>query len=119
MLSGLSLAAGARQVIGIPVLKHEQIGNEVAALARHNDITLLHQFHQGGYAKQTPDLLSFMNRFYEATAIPTDFVYTGKLKYAIAQLIHDQYFPPGSRILAIHSGGLQGNKSLKKGVLAF
>ena len=60
-----------------------------------------------------------MNDFYEATDIPTDFVYTGKLMFAIFQLIHRQYFPEGSSILAIHSGGLQGNKSLKKGELVF
>lgn len=119
MLAGLALTAGTQQVIGIPVLKHGQIGSEVAALAHRNNIALLHQFHHGGYAKTSSELLSFMNRFYEATGIPTDFVYTGKLMYAIAQLIQDQYFPPGSRILTIHSGGIQGNKSLKKGALAF
>jgi 1-aminocyclopropane-1-carboxylate deaminase len=51
--------------------------------------------------------------------IPTDFVYTGKLFYAVRDLIQKNFFPSGSRILLIHSGGLQGNLSLRKGTLMF
>jgi 1-aminocyclopropane-1-carboxylate deaminase/D-cysteine desulfhydrase-like pyridoxal-dependent ACC family enzyme len=119
MLAGLALAAPVQKIIGIPVLKHLEIGKEVIRLTQHDHFSVLHGYEQGGYAKKTPELLQFMNAFYEATGIPTDFVYTGKLMLAIVQLIYQQYFPPGSRILAIHSGGLQGNKSLKKGVLVF
>jgi len=119
MLAGLAQAAPNCRVIGIPVLRYEAIGEEIRQLAPQTNITLLHEFYEGGYAKKTPQLVKFMNDFYVSTGIPTDFVYTGKLMFAILQLIHKQYFPPGSRILAIHSGGLQGNKSLKKGLLVF
>lgn len=119
MLAGLNQAAPDKEIIGVAVLKHPGIRQEIAHLTPHDNYLILPEFHQGGYAKKTPELLQFMNEFYEATGIPTDFVYTGKLMFAIFQLIHKQYFPPGSRILAIHSGGLQGNKSLKKGVLVF
>ncbi len=60
-----------------------------------------------------------MNYFYHMYTIPTDFVYTAKLMFAINDLISKGFFPRGSRILAIHSGGLQGNRSLKKGILDF
>ena len=60
-----------------------------------------------------------MNAFYRQTGVPTDFVYTGKLFYAVTDLLEKNYFPPGSKILVIHSGGLQGNDSLKEGTLLF
>ncbi len=60
-----------------------------------------------------------MNDFYRETSIPSDFVYTGKLFYALQDLVNTGYFPAGSRLLVIHSGGLPGNASLKKGTLIF
>ena len=64
-------------------------------------------------------LLNFMNEFYRQTTIPSDFVYTGKLFFAVTDLIKNNFFPPGSNVLVIHSGGLQGNASLSKGTLIF
>jgi 1-aminocyclopropane-1-carboxylate deaminase len=78
---------------------------------------LFSDYHFGGYAKYTIELLSFMNEFYKKTNIPTDFVYTGKLAFAIYDLIKKDQFAAGSKILMIHSGGLQGNASLQKGSL--
>ena len=80
---------------------------------------LIHDYHFGGYAKHRPALFDFMNEFYRLTGIPSDFVYTGKLLYAISDLIGKNYFPPGSKLLLIHSGGLQGNQSLADGTLIF
>ena len=80
---------------------------------------MVHDYHFGGYAKQKPELIDFMNDFYKETAIPTDFVYTGKLAFAIMDLVKKNYFLPGHKILMIHSGGLQGNRSLSKGTLIF
>jgi 1-aminocyclopropane-1-carboxylate deaminase len=78
-----------------------------------------YDYHFGGYAKRTSELISFMNRLYVETQIPTDFVYTGKLFYAVEDLIRKQHFPYGSKILIIHSGGLQGNLSLPAGTLIY
>jgi 1-aminocyclopropane-1-carboxylate deaminase len=80
---------------------------------------IIHDYHFGGYAKHRPALFGFMNEFYKRTKIPTDFVYTGKLFFAVSDLIDQNYFPTGSRLLLIHSGGLQGNKSLSPGSLIF
>jgi 1-aminocyclopropane-1-carboxylate deaminase len=123
MLAGLVAAAKPeQQVIGISALKNNlDLEKDVQVLlpTPKNNFTILHQFHFGGYAKRTGTLLQFMNDWYQQTGIPSDFVYTGKLFYAADQLIQQDYFAPGSRILLIHSGGLQGNNSLPKGTLIF
>lgn len=126
MIAGIINAAEKNQhIIGIPVLKNEfTISNEIEQLLSEEkkcrpNFTLLHDFHQGGYAKTTPEQIAFMNRFWKNTGIPSDIVYTGKLYYAVEQLIHQNYFAPKSKVLVIHSGGLQGNRSLSKGVLDF
>lgn len=80
---------------------------------------LLPGYHFGGYARHPPELIDFINEFYHTTAIPSDIVYTGKLFYALTHRIRNDYFPPSSRLLVIHSGGLQGNRSLKPGILKF
>src|SRR5690606_29109439 len=76
-------------------------------------------YHFGGYARHSPALLDFMNEVYQASGIPTDIVYTGKLFYAIADLARKKHFQKGDRLLVIHSGGLLGNRSLSDGALAF
>jgi 1-aminocyclopropane-1-carboxylate deaminase len=76
-------------------------------------------FHFGGYAKCSATLIRFMNDWYEKTGIPSDFVYTGKLFFAFDHLVRNGFFRPGSSILLIHSGGLQGNASLQRGTLIF
>jgi 1-aminocyclopropane-1-carboxylate deaminase/D-cysteine desulfhydrase-like pyridoxal-dependent ACC family enzyme len=102
-----------QKLLGVVVLKG---WNEESKISKAK---LLLNYHFGGYAKHTPELLSFMNEFYKSTIIPTDFVYTGKLAFAIFDLIEKDHFQHGSNILMIHSGGLQGNSSLQKGSLIF
>jgi 1-aminocyclopropane-1-carboxylate deaminase len=110
-------------VIGISSMKNNySLENEIGALlppgaTKHP--VLIHDYHFGGYAKYSKELIDFMNQWYRLTAIPSDFVYTGKLFFAISDLIQNAYFLPSSKILAIHSGGLQGNQSLPKGTLIF
>lgn len=103
-----------QKIIGIEILK----GLESTTNPISNAITI-GEFHFGGYAKYTSELINFMNYFYEETKIPTDFVYTGKLFYAVMELIKKNKFPQGSKLLVIHSGGLQGNDSLQKDMLRF
>ena len=76
-------------------------------------------YHFGGYAKKTVELVAFMNTFYKDNKIPLDFVYTGKLMFGVYDLINKNYFPAGSNILCVHTGGLQGNGSLPEGTLNF
>ena len=123
MLAGLVQASSNQnQIIAISVLKNNfDIEQKVKSLLPDNktNFTVIHEYHSGGYAKYKPELIQFMNAFYRITSIPTDFVYTGKLFYAIHDRIAADYFPGGSKLLLIHSGGLQGNISLGKGTLIF
>jgi 1-aminocyclopropane-1-carboxylate deaminase len=122
MLAGLIQAALAEKLIGISILKNNRsLERSVNSLLNNskNNFEINHDFHFGGYAKYQPQLLEFMNEFYKQTGIPTDFVYTGKLFYAVNDLIKQGFFKPGSKLLVIHSGGLQGNASLNKGTLIF
>ena len=125
MMAGLVHGANPGQkILGIPVLKnYVEMEDDIRSLLPSSEtlqeIHLESNYHFGGYAQKTAELISFMNFFYHTYAIPTDFVYTAKLMFAINDLLHKGFFPKGSRILAIHSGGLQGNRSLKKGILNF
>ena len=127
MLAGCINAASPHQkIIGISVLKNEgSIEAEINALLLDNNYknyqpySLLHQFHQGGYAKTNPAMIAFMNRLWDTEKIPTDIVYTSKLLIGVEQLIQENYFEKDTSILVIHSGGLQGNRSLPAGTLKF
>lgn len=123
MLKGICSASMPTQsVIGIPVLKGFDNWRHSYAMPLHEypeNICLISNYHWGGYARANADLLAFMNDFYRQTQIPTDFVYTGKLLYAVMDLIEKNYFSPGSTLLVIHSGGLQGNASLPAQTLDF
>jgi 1-aminocyclopropane-1-carboxylate deaminase/D-cysteine desulfhydrase-like pyridoxal-dependent ACC family enzyme len=125
MLSGLVRATNNKQyVIGVNCLKIDSPNNDFNSLIQqmthqHQNYSLLYDYHFGGYARFTPGLLEFMNELYIRYAIPTDFVYTGKLLFAISDLVKKSYFRKNSRILVVHSGGLQGNCSLPAGALLF
>ncbi|MET0466797.1 MAG: pyridoxal-phosphate dependent enzyme [Chitinophagaceae bacterium] len=123
MIAGLINAVPpSATVTGISALKNNHsLEQMIKAQLQpgHADWTLLHDYHQGGYARHNAALLRFMNDFYAETGIPSDFVYTGKLFQAVDDLANSSFFPAGSRVLVIHSGGLQGNRSLPKGTLNF
>jgi 1-aminocyclopropane-1-carboxylate deaminase len=125
MLAGLINASSPEQTVtGISILKNhflleQQVRYLLSELPAEKKINIVHDYHFGGYAKKSPELLYFMNEFYKTTGIPTDFVYTGKLMFAIHDLVQKNFFPTGSEILVIHSGGLQGNKSLDERTLMF
>ncbi len=65
-------------------------------------------YHFGGYAKVSIELIEFINAFKKNTGIPLDPVYTGKMMFGIFDLMDKGFFPKESKILAIHTGGLQG-----------
>ncbi len=77
------------------------------------NLCVMDAYHVGGFGKKTPELIDFMNRFYRENKIPLDVVYTGKMMFGVQDLLKNNYFPAGSDILCIHTGGLQGNSSIK------
>lgn len=80
---------------------------------------VLHDYHFGGYAKHPPELISYINHVFALHQLPLDIVYTSKTFFAINDLVTNNFFEQGSKLLMIHSGGLQGNHSLQQGVLSF
>jgi len=125
MMAGLVQASlPYQETIGIAVLKgaaglKQELFDLLLPGERNKKSQLVPDHHFGGYAKHKRELINFMNEFYKKTSIPTDFVYTGKLFYAILDMIRKNLFPKNSNILIVHSGGLQGNFSLPKRTLIF
>jgi len=108
-----------QQAIGFQVLKGENyIKNEVTKWLKEFDSSasnweINEEFHFGGYAKLKPELLYFIQQFEKENAIPLDYIYTGKMMFGIFENIKQGKFKRGSRIIAIHTGGLQGNKGFE------
>ena len=118
-ISGLIKSSFPHQkILGFPALKGDFLQEEIAKFVTVENWELITNYHFGGYAKVDDELISFINRFKQSHNIPLDPVYTGKMMYGIYDLIERGYFPEGSKILAIHTGGLQGidgmNRKLKQ-----
>ncbi len=102
------------RVLGISVLKGDIHKGEVKKLleahqgAAYEHWGVLTNYHHGGYAKWTPELLEFIRNFRSDFGIALDPIYTGKLCYAVFDLIRGGYFPRGATLVAVHTGGLQG-----------
>lgn len=77
------------------------------------DFDIRLDYHFGGFAKHTTQLLDFMLQFRKQSGVTLDSVYTAKMLYGIFALVEQGYFIPGSRIIALHTGGLQGDRELK------
>lgn len=121
-LAGLCIGKNQEKVIGIPVLKSlEDINDRLAFLAPsiQSDFSMWNEYHFGGYAKKSEELISFMNHIFKAHGLATDFVYTAKMMFAVLEKIDSGYFPKGSKVICLHTGGLQGNHSLPAGTLVF
>lgn len=118
-LSGLINSTKYNQkVLGFPALKGNFLKKEIIKFTDKTNWELITDYHFGGYAKVTRQLIEFINGFKSNSIIQLDPVYTGKTMFGIMDLIQKGYFLKGSKILAIHTGGLQGiqgmNKLLKK-----
>lgn len=71
--------------------------------------TVVEDYHFGGYARVTPELMDFADSFKKLHNVPLDYVYTGKMLFGIYDLMKKGYFKKGLKIVAVHTGGLQGN----------
>ena len=97
-----------QKIIGFPALKGDFLKDEIRKFAQQSNWELIQDYHFGGYAKVNTDLIAFMNQFKTENNIPLDPVYTGKMMFGIYDLISKGFFPENAKILAIHTGGLQG-----------
>ena len=118
-ISGIiNSSCNGQQIVGFPSLKGDFISNEISNFAKKSNWIINSEYHFGGYGKISDELIRFINAFNSLHSIPLDPIYTGKMMFGIDDLIKKNYFPDGSKILAIHTGGLQGidgmNELLKK-----
>lgn len=113
-ISGIINASNTKQrVIGFPALKGDFLREEI----EKNKVTktnweLNQAYHFGGYGKVTKELVSFVNDFKKEVGIPLDPIYTGKMMFGVLDLIAKDFFPEDSKILTIHTGGLQGIRGM-------
>ena len=115
------LTAAQVPILGIQVLKGDgYLSNEVVAYLQTLSINptvswqVRDEFHRGGYARTDQTLLDFCQYFEDETSVPLEPVYSGKMFMALAELIKSEYFQKGAHILAVHGGGLQGNRGFFK-----
>ncbi len=112
-VTGIINASGIDQhVLGFPALKGDFLKEDIRKFAVKGNWDLQTDYHFGGYAKVTPELIRFMNDFKRETKIPLDPVYTGKMMFGLLDMVQKGQFKPGTKLLAIHTGGLQGIKGM-------
>lgn len=108
-----SQATQQTHYLGFVVMKNPTLFQQLADYFKqqqvpYNNWSLNHDYHFGGFARANDTLHRFIHQFKQRHGIQLEPVYSGKMLYGIYQLIEQDYFNPGSRILAIHGGGLQG-----------
>lgn len=108
-ISGIiNCSKSSQQVLGFPALKGDFLREDICKFVQNSNWELVANYHFGGYAKVTKELVLFINDFYQKHQIPLDPIYTGKMVFGVLDLIKKEWFPRGSKILLIHTGGLQG-----------
>lgn len=123
--AGLLLSTDKAQVISVPVFKNGGfIKDEVKSLLEQfqldeedlnekmSRLSLNLEAHFGGYGKFNQELIDFINVFYKETNIRLDQVYTGKMMFALLSDVKAGKFPKKSKIMALHTGGIQGLSSI-------
>ena len=112
-LSGLINSSNINQyIIGFSSLKGSFLSDVIRNFVSNNNWEINDEYHFGGYGKVSNELIDFLNSFYKQTSIPLDPVYTGKMVFGVLDKIKEGYFPENSKILIIHTGGLQGIKGM-------
>ena len=97
-----------QKILGFPALKGDFLKEEIRNFVQNDNWELVTDYHFGGYAKVNEELIVFINHFYLENQIPLDPIYTGKMVFGVVDLIKKNYFPAKSKILLIHTGGIQG-----------
>jgi 1-aminocyclopropane-1-carboxylate deaminase len=127
-LAGMSLKLGPHQkLMGFPVVGQGEhlkeaiiqqliwaLGDEEVAKEYERVFQLYPEYAMGGFAKVNDELISFMRQFYDQTKVKLDPLYTAKMMRGIYDLLEKGRFVPGTRILAVHTGGLQGIAGIER-----
>ena len=115
-ISGLiNSSENHQKIIGFPALKDSHfLENEIKNFSSRSNWELVSGFHFGGYAKVNNELLDFINDLKSRFDVNLEPVYTGKMFFGIFELIRNNHFPKESKVLAVHTGGLQGIDGMNK-----
>jgi 1-aminocyclopropane-1-carboxylate deaminase len=114
-ISGLiNCSKPSQQILGFSALKGDFLKEDIGKFVEKKNWQLITDYHFGGYAKINEELISFINEFKSNFQIPLDPIYTGKMMYGIFDLMEKRFFQHGSKILVIHTGGLQGIEGMNK-----
>lgn len=103
-------SSGHQKVLGFPALKGGFLYEDIRkfADASKTNWRLETDYHFGGYAGFDESLITFINSFKLQTSVPLDPVYTGKMMFGLTDMIQKNKIERGARVLAVHTGGLQG-----------
>lgn len=120
-ISGLiSSLKGEKNILGFPALKGGAFLREVIeslVLERtnkyYNNWELITDYHFGGYARIDLDLVNFVENFQSMNNLKLDYIYTSKMFYGINKLLENEHFQKGSKLILLHTGGLQGNAGME------
>lgn len=124
--AGLLMAENVANIIAVPVLaKGDFLREEIQSLLRYGGLTdedliekneqliLPTEYAFGGYGKSTSELIDFMNTIYNESGLKLDHIYTAKAFFALHKLIQKGGIGENETVVAIHTGGLQGNRSIQ------
>ncbi|MBL7885823.1 MAG: 1-aminocyclopropane-1-carboxylate deaminase/D-cysteine desulfhydrase [Flavobacterium sp.] len=114
-ISGIINSSSSHQkVLGFPSLKGDFLQKDIRKFATKSNWELINDYHFGGYGKVSDELVLFLNSFYSKNKVPLDPIYTGKMVFGVIDLIRNDFFPKNSKILLIHTGGIQGIKGMNE-----
>lgn len=109
---------GKKRIVGVSVLKGDFHTAEISMLLREemksahafDNWSMLSSYHHGGYGKVTPELMEFVRLMGDIYHLPLEPIYTGKMMWALVEEVKKGSYPRGTTILALHTGGLQGER---------
>jgi 1-aminocyclopropane-1-carboxylate deaminase/D-cysteine desulfhydrase len=113
-LAGIARAkVGRAKCLGFSALKgasdlERRVESQLAGASRINPWSIAHDYHFGGFAKTNARLTRFISDTYKHYSLLLDPIYTGKMLYGLAEYIYQGRIPSGSKVLILHTGGLQG-----------
>ena len=113
-LAGLAASGGSARILGFSASKDTSLPSKIQELIQLAGCVspapwkLITDYHFGGFAKMNSTLRTFINDFQRQHEFLLDPIYTCKMMFGVYDLIAKGYFPRGSIVLVLHTGGLQG-----------
>ncbi|MET2985740.1 1-aminocyclopropane-1-carboxylate deaminase/D-cysteine desulfhydrase [Aureibaculum conchae] len=110
----INSAENHQKIIGFSALKGDFLNDEITRWTTKKNWELKTNYHFGGYGKTNTELITLINKFKKETNVPLDPIYTGKMLYGIVDMVKNKAFKKGSKLLVVHTGGLQGIEGMNK-----